>query len=155
MNYSAVEPQPVPGVLHVDVRREEERGILGLLGAARRLHERLEQALEAAGLSVAKYHALDQLARVGHPMPLSELATCLQCVRSNVTQLVDRLESDGLVRRVADPVDRRTTRAELTPLGAERHGSGAAAVSRVHEELVAQLTPDERATLLRALTALA
>lgn len=132
-----------------------ERGMLALLGAARRLHERLEDALGSAGLSVAKYHALDQLARSGGGMALGELATCLQCVRSNVTQLVDRLESEGYVRRVADPADRRTTRAELTPLGMERHGSGAAAVHAVHEALAERLTEEERTTLLRALTALA
>ena len=34
-----------------------------------------------------------------------------------MTQLVDRLEADGLVRRVADPTDRRSVKAEITDEG--------------------------------------
>lgn len=132
-----------------------EQGMLALLGAARRLQERLETALEAVGLSAAKYQALEQLARAGEPIALSELAGCLNCVRSNVTQLVDRLEADGLVRRVACPGDRRAIRAELTPLGAERQAAGEAAVRGVQAELGARLSPSERELFFRALSALA
>ena len=132
-----------------------EQGMLALLGAARRLQERLETALDAVGLSAAKYQALEQLARAREPIALSELAGCLNCVRSNVTQLVDRLEADGLVRRVACPGDRRAIRAELTTLGAERQAAGAAAVRAVQAELGAKLSPDERELFFRALSALA
>lgn len=134
---------------------QAERGILALLGAARNLQERLERALDGVGLSGAKYQALDQLAKAGQPLALSELAGCLNCVRSNVTQLVDRLEADGLVRRVAHPDDRRAIRAELTPLGTRRQAAGAAAIRGVQAELAARLTPAERELLLRALSALA
>jgi len=53
-------------------------------------------------------------------MSLSDLADNQHCVRSNITQLVDRLEQDGLVRRRHDPADRRGVLAELTPPGCER-----------------------------------
>jgi DNA-binding MarR family transcriptional regulator len=132
-----------------------EQGMLVLLGAARRLQERLEAALDGVGLSGAKYQALEQLARAREPLALSELAGCLNCVRSNVTQLVDRLEADGLVRRVADPADRRAIRAELTPLGVDRQVAGAAAVRGVQAELGAKLSPVERETFIRVLSALA
>lgn len=39
--------------------------------------------------------------------------------RSNVTGLVDRMEKAGLVRRVADPQDRRVNLVELTDEGAK------------------------------------
>jgi len=42
-------------------------------------------------------------------------------VRSNITQLMDRLEKDGLVRRRADRDDRRSVLAELTPAGTQAH----------------------------------
>ena len=48
------------------------------------------------------------------PISLSELAEKLTCVRSNVTQLVDRLEADGLAKRADDPADRRAVRAKVT-----------------------------------------
>lgn len=137
-----------------EVHSETGHGMLALLGAARRIQERLETALESAGLSPAKYQALDQLTRAGRPMPLSELADCLHCVRSNVTQLVDRLEADGLVQRTADPNDRRATRATLTSRGLDRHRAGLEAIGRLERDLASQLTPAERSTLLRALVAL-
>jgi DNA-binding MarR family transcriptional regulator len=131
-----------------------ELGMLALLGAARNIQERVERALEGVGLSSAKFQALDQLAKAGGPLALSELAGCLKCVRSNVTQLVDRLEADGLVKRTAHPDDRRAIQALLTPLGAERHSAGAAAVRDVQLDLASRLDPKDGEVLLKALTAL-
>src|SRR5512140_715298 len=85
---------------------------LALLHAAQTVGDRLEGALNELGLSMAKQSALTQLAEAGEPLTLSDLAARLSCVRSNITQLVDRLETDGFVRRVADPQDRRSVRAE-------------------------------------------
>lgn len=95
-----------------------------ILQAARIIEERTEAALATAGLSMAKQSALTKLAEAGEPLTLSDLAARLSCVRSNMTQLVDRLEADGLVRRVDDPADRRVVRAELTPLGRKRQAEG-------------------------------
>jgi DNA-binding MarR family transcriptional regulator len=125
-----------------------------LLGAARSIQERLEAALEGVGLSSAKYQALEALVRSREPLTLSELAGQLKCVRSNVTQLADRLEADGLLRRVDDPADRRAVRAVVTELGAERHAAGAAAIGRLQAELASRVDPAERALFLRVLSAL-
>jgi len=54
------------------------------------------------GLSLAKLAALHQLTAAGESIQLGQLAERLACVKSNVTQLVDRLEADGLVNRTAD-----------------------------------------------------
>ena len=51
------------------------------------------------------------------PLSMGELSTQLACDPSSATGIVDRLERKGLVRRVADPVDRRAKRVELTPEG--------------------------------------
>ena len=87
-----------------------------VLEAAYELETRLETALEAVGLSIAKAGLLKCLAQSDEPQALSDLASNTQCVRSNITQLMDRLEADGLVERVSDPDDRRIRRARLTPL---------------------------------------
>ena len=50
-------------------------------------------------------------------MPLGRLATTLACDASNVTGLVDRLESRGLVRRQSADHDRRSKMLHLTPAG--------------------------------------
>jgi DNA-binding MarR family transcriptional regulator len=68
-----------------------------LMHAAGTIEKRLEDALAGVGLSLAKFGALTFLVRAGEPLSLSECAAKMTCVRSNITQLVDRLEADGLV----------------------------------------------------------
>jgi len=86
-------------------------------------------------------------------MSLSELAEKLTCVRSNVTQLVDRLEADGLVNRTDDPADRRAVRAEVTALGRKRHAAGARVVNAVLQDVAQQLSAVDAQVLKRALDA--
>jgi DNA-binding MarR family transcriptional regulator len=128
--------------------------MLVLLDAARRIECRLEEALATVGLSIAKYQALDVLVSAGMPTRLSALAGSLDCVRSNVTQLADRLESDGLIRRVASPDDRRAVHAVVTPLGQERHAAGAAAIRTLQSEIAARVPPADRKSFHRVLSAL-
>lgn len=128
--------------------------IFEVLHAAHAIEARLEQALAEHGLTIARYGVLDQLASAPEPLTLSDLASRLSCVRSNITQLVDRLDADGLVRRMPDPTDRRSIRAALTPLGIERQRAGAAAHDRVQREVSSLLPARDRAALMRALSAL-
>jgi DNA-binding MarR family transcriptional regulator len=128
--------------------------VLVLLDAARRIECRLEDALAGVGLSVAKYQALDVLVNADAPTRLSALAGSLDCVRSNVTQLADRLEGDGLIKRVASPDDRRAVHAVVTPLGRRRHADGAAAIHKLQTELATQVDPADRESFHRVLSAL-
>jgi DNA-binding MarR family transcriptional regulator len=57
------------------------------------------------------------LLQLSCPLPMSELASRLACDSSNVTGLVDRLESRGLVARQASAEDRRVKHVVLTPDG--------------------------------------
>src|SRR5258708_15062203 len=94
-----------------------------LIHAGRRVEARLEEALAGVKLSGAKHAALSFLVIQDQAISLSELAAKLTCVRSNITQLMDRLEADGLVKRIDDPADRRAVRAEVTRFGPERHAA--------------------------------
>jgi DNA-binding MarR family transcriptional regulator len=95
------------------------------LKSAAKVQWRVEEELRAQGLSAAKFDVLLQLVKAGEPLPLRILAEGQNCVPSNMTTLVDRLEADGLVRRVDDPSDRRSKRAQLTPEGELRARQGA------------------------------
>jgi DNA-binding MarR family transcriptional regulator len=128
---------------------------MSILHAAHAIEDRMEKALDSVGLSMAKQSALTKLQEAGSPLTLSELAERLSCVRSNITQLVDRLEADGLVRRVADPDDRRSVRAELTDLGVEKQAAGAAELSRIQAEIAERLASSDLGGLESALSALA
>ena len=124
-----------------------------LLHAAQAVGDTLESALNEHGLSMAKMSALTKLAEAGEPLTLSELAARLSCVRSNITQLVDRLEADGFVRRVDDATDRRSVRAELTAVGIEKQKAGAEAMTRVQEELSQKVSGADMSALENALEA--
>ena len=132
----------------------DDGALVAVLGAAEELHERLEAALLAVGLSVPKFDAMDQLIRAGEPMTLGSLAGRLHCVRSNVTQLVDRLEGEGLVQRGSCSEDRRAIRARVTPLGLERHAAGLEAIRSVQADLARRLSATDRARLVELLSAL-
>src|ERR1700745_1908341 len=124
-----------------------------LIHAAHRVEARLEEALAGVGLSGAKNSALCVLVAQDRPMSLSELAEKLTCVRSNVTQLVDRLEADGLVKRTDDPADRRVVRAEVTGLGRRRYAAGAKVVDAVLQDVAKELSAIDSQVLKRALDA--
>ena len=128
--------------------------MFSLMRAGQALEDRLEQALEQVGLSMPKYGLLTHLMEAGETLTLSECAARMTCVRSNMTQLIDRLEADGLVRRVEDPADRRAVRAEVTPLGLERQAAGAREVEKVKAAFAKTLANVDRAALQQALIAL-
>jgi len=68
-------------------------------------------------LSPAQCHVL-HLIEPGRPITMKQLAATLSCDASNVTGLIDRLESRGLVRRLPGAADRRVKELDLTPTGA-------------------------------------
>jgi MarR family 2-MHQ and catechol resistance regulon transcriptional repressor len=121
------------------------------LQIAQVVEERLEASLSGVDLSLAKYSAMKHLAQADEPLSLSEWANRLVCVRSNISQLADRLEADGLVRRVEDPKDRRCIRAALTDVGRERQAAAALHMQAVRDEIVAILSEVDRGALERAL----
>ncbi|WP_299951117.1 MarR family winged helix-turn-helix transcriptional regulator [uncultured Modestobacter sp.] len=107
-----------------------------------------DRAAQQAGLSAAQACLLDQL--TGGSSTMGELATALLCDASNVTQLVARLESRGLVTREPDPADRRVKRVSITPAGRREHR----AVHRAFAfpaESVDRLTAGEQQLLSRLL----
>jgi DNA-binding MarR family transcriptional regulator len=128
--------------------------IFSLLHAAHALEDRLEGALASVELSTPKYSVLTELVGSDNPLSLGELASRLSCVRSNMTQLVDRLEADGLVKRVDCPTDRRSVNAAITELGRSRQQAGEAALATLHREFAAQVDSNHRAAMERLLRVL-
>jgi DNA-binding MarR family transcriptional regulator len=126
----------------------------GLVHLGQDLAEEVERALEPVGLSGAKLKVLTLLVQSDRPMALRELAEGSRCVRSNVTQLVDRLEAEGFVKRTTDPDDRRSILAVLTPAGREKQAKGMALQRTRETACLKQLGIDDRATLLELIAQL-
>jgi DNA-binding MarR family transcriptional regulator len=89
--------------------------------AAKRVHETTEHWTERHGLTESRLQILTYLYYApDRHMTLGQLAESQNLVPRTVTGLVDKLERDGLVRRVPDPSDRRSVRAQLTKAGVTR-----------------------------------
>ncbi len=115
-----------------------------VIESARTLETRLEQALSPLQLSLAKFGVLRCLVHENRPLALSALAQRQKCVRSNMTQLTDRLEADGLVRRVDDPTDRRAVLAETTAAGRLACADADAILRAEEERFLRGLSAPER-----------
>ena len=125
-----------------------------LLDAARAVEARAEHALAEVGLSLAKLGALRHLVLASEPLTLSQLAERHCCGKSNVTQLIDRLEADGFVARTVDPSDRRNVRAALTSTGRAAYERASELLAEHEHELDERLGSGPRAELARGLRAL-
>jgi DNA-binding MarR family transcriptional regulator len=104
-------------------------------------------------LSFTTLSVLHTLATVG-PRRLSELTASEQVTQPAITQIVTRLEREGLVERRADPSDGRAVLVHITDDGsAVVRGRQTERVTRL-TELAERLTPAERSRIQAALPAL-
>jgi DNA-binding MarR family transcriptional regulator len=92
--------------------------VTSLMRAQQVVMAHLNEALRPFGLTFPRYEALMLLSftRRGS-LPLGKVGERLQVHRTSVTNIVDKLEADGLVRRVPHEEDRRATLAEITDEG--------------------------------------
>ncbi len=92
--------------------------VTSIMRAHQILLARVDDVLAPLGLSFARFEALMLLnfSRAGR-LPMGKMGQRLQVHPASVTNAIDRLESDGLVRRLPHPSDGRTTLAAITPKG--------------------------------------
>jgi DNA-binding MarR family transcriptional regulator len=132
-------------------------GIVGRVSRlARELEARLEPVYKAHGLEPGWHDVLATLRRTGpdHRLRPTDLTNATMLTSSGTTKRLDKLEQAGLIRREADPNDRRGTLITLTDAGRELIDSVTAAHLANEAELISTLEEDERralADLLRKL----
>jgi DNA-binding MarR family transcriptional regulator len=126
--------------------------LMAMLHIAHAAENDVEAKLSEIGLTLATLFALRALAEAGEPVPLGQLAGRLSCVKSNVTQLIDRLEADGLVARTPDPGDRRTKLATLTAAGRRACDQATRIQQEAEREFVRRLSRDEARQLAALLS---
>ena len=109
-----------------------------------RTKQDIREVADEGGLSIAQ---LDVLRRLRHhgPSPMRRLAEQMNCEASNLTGLVDRLETRGLVERRPDPHDRRVRLLALTETGQGVSHQAWVAVAR--RCALTRLRPERRALL--------
>jgi len=86
---------------------------------------------------------------------VQDIARSLGVTRSGATRVVDRLEGRGLAHRCCSSVDRRCTCVEITPTGQAALSDAVACFEGLLGEVLAPLSPKQRADLEKSLASLA
>ncbi|WP_019816078.1 MarR family winged helix-turn-helix transcriptional regulator [Saccharomonospora saliphila] len=106
--------------------------VTGLMRVQQIVQSAVDTALKPHGLTFARFEALVLLtfARTAN-LPMRVMGERLQLHPTSVTNIVDRLEKDGLVKRLPHPTDRRTTLVEITEEGRQRREEATRAVTDI------------------------
>jgi len=99
-----------------EVVAEAIRTYVKLMRAYRSVSGRIEALVGAEGLTLTQLGVLEGVLHKG-PMTHRELGRKVLTSAGNMTDVVDKLEARGLVRRVRAAADRRQVRVELTKAG--------------------------------------
>ncbi len=90
----------------------------GILRSYQLLHDQVNHVMRRHDLTFARYEVLAWLATDPESaLTLSWISKTLRIPPATVTNIIDRLESEKLVRRIPHPSDARTTLAEITARG--------------------------------------
>lgn len=118
--------------------------------ASARAHRLLSDSLTAQDSRGHHYRLLAALDDIG-PASQADLGRIVGLDRSDVAVALAELERRDLVRRAADPGDRRRKRVVLTTTGRRVLQSLDEAVRQAQDQVLQPLNPAERATLIALL----
>ncbi|HEY7260305.1 MAG TPA: MarR family transcriptional regulator [Trebonia sp.] len=138
----------------MQISAEDADGLAaGLSAGLERVVGLLRALSQPSGLSMTAVATLSTLERSG-PERLTVLAAIAGVTQPAMTQLISRLEDDGLVRREADPADGRAVQVRISDAGRATLGRRRARRAERLAVVLAQLSPEHRAALAAALPAL-
>ncbi len=110
--------------------------VTSIMRAQQLLLARTDEVLRPLGLTFARYEVLMLLVFSQRgALPMGVIGSRLQVHPTSVTNAVDRLESAGLVKRVAHPADGRAVLVRLTAKGRR---AALAATDRLNERVFCQ-----------------
>lgn len=119
------------------------------------VEEELDKNLNSIGLSVTQLNALHHIQLNGGSIALSELADQKECVKSNITQLTDRMETKGLVERVRSDTDRRKILTVLTPKGKKLYHKGMKILASTENKILSRIPEEQKKKLAGLLNLIA
>jgi MarR family transcriptional regulator for hemolysin len=126
-----------------------ERFVTSAIHLTRRWRVIMDAEVKRFGLTTATCRPLFYLGELGDGVRPKDLAEALEMERPSLGQLIDRLETHGLVRREDDPHDRRGKTLHLTQAGREIYNLTAGVAARVRGELIEGVTEQDMAACLR------
>lgn len=130
----------------------QEEVLLALQRTADQLGAPLADILKRANLSSSQYNVLRILrGSAGEPLPCGEIAERMIRRDPDLTRLLDRLETRGLVTRTRGIDDRRVVRAAITDEGLQLLESLDEPVREVMRAALAHVPEERLRTLLQIL----
>ena len=124
----------------------------------RRAHQRhtalFADGMAAADLTPMQFSALVQIVALGRATQ-NHLGRLVATDPATIQGVVRRLEARGLVQRLPDPADRRTTVLAPTAAGLDLAAAAIPAARAITEATLAPLRPDERRQFLQLLSKVA
>jgi len=146
---------PIARAAELWAQRVGPPGAMAAVTSIMRVQQIIQSAVDAAlrphGLTFARYEALVLLTFSSRgSLPMRVMGERLQLHPTSVTNIVDRLEADGMVKRIPHATDRRTTLAEITEVGRQRRQAATEAVTTIDFGLCG-LTPRQTGQLTELL----
>lgn len=149
----------MPTTLRDELRQEKpfrslrEEAVLNIARTEAVVREQLERVLAPRGLSMTQYNVLRILRGAGaNGLCRNEIGQRLISRMPDVSRLLDRMESAGLVSRVRSTEDRRLVNTTLTKRGHTLVDELDAVVARTQEKHLGHMTRNQLRTLIELLT---
>lgn len=140
----------MPAVERVDPLAEGISDRIAVIN--RRLMLQSKETLSGHGITWREWQVLTNLLLAGEtPRSPSDLATTLMVTTGAMTNVLDRLEEAGLVRRVRNPDDRRSVIVEATEAGVATWHDAVNELGEEEATVVSALTRREQEQLNRLL----
>lgn len=127
-------------------------GELGFLVSAARsaIWNSIEAELQSLNITAAQFVVFNSIA-LGKGRTIGEFCRLLGYDSGAMTRLLDRIEKKGLIRRVANPEDRRSFLLELTPESRAVFPQAKKRVQAVFKRLLAGFDEKQAAALRQSL----
>jgi DNA-binding MarR family transcriptional regulator len=125
----------------------EQEAYLNMQRTANLLVQGVAEVLKPAGLTPTQYNVLRILRGAEEPRTCGEVGERMVTRDPDVTRILDRLESQGLIRRERSAEDRRVVVTEITAKGRDLVDELDGPVARLHAEQLGHMSGNDLRTL--------
>ncbi len=147
--HALFEPVPLDATLPDDIGAPRVSYVVARLERA--VRQAIAERVRPYGLTTLQYTTLSVLGRRRGGLSNAQLARRSYMTPQSMSEVIEALERAGLIKRHPHPNHRRVLPATLTAKGRRVLAACEGAVGEMEEEMMAELSPAERSSLLEAL----
>ena len=109
--------------------------------------DRMRYQSERFGLPEAEIRCLLLFGEEKYLTPKG-ISAKMNLVKSRISKLISGLNEKGLIQKIADPEDSRTTLLRLTNQGRNKINDINSFLNTIHHEVLQQMEPEQRSTMM-------